>query len=46
MKKEKDNRGTKSSSFGSPGRINHDASSFYSSKLYEGLPKGKKIKYT
>ena len=26
--------GTKTSSFGSPGRINHDSSSFYNSKLY------------
>ena len=31
--------GTKTSAFGSPGRINHDSSSFYTSKLYEGLPK-------
>jgi DNA modification methylase len=30
--------GTKTSSFGSPGRINHDSTSFYASKLYEGLP--------
>jgi len=38
--------GTKTSSFGSPGRINHDSTAFYTSKLYEGLPKEKKIKYT
>ena len=31
-------RGTQTSSFGSPGRINHDSTSFYASKLYEGLP--------
>ncbi len=37
--------GTKTSSFGSPGRINHDASSFYASRLYEGLPKEKVVKY-
>ena len=37
--------GTKTSSFGSPGRINHDSSDFYSSKLYEGLNKGKKVTY-
>jgi len=30
-------KGTQTSSFGSPGRINHDSSSFYASKLYEGL---------
>lgn len=32
-------RGTKTSAFGSPGRINHDSSAFYASKLYEALPK-------
>ena len=31
--------GTKTSTFGSPGRINHDSTKFYSSRLYEGLPK-------
>lgn len=36
---------TKTSTFGSPGRINHDSSMFYSSRLYEGLPKEKKVKY-
>jgi len=29
--------GTKTSSFGTPGRINHDSTEFYSSKLYEGM---------
>ena len=28
--------GTKTSSFGTPGRINHDSSEFYDSKLYAG----------
>jgi DNA modification methylase len=28
---------TKTSPFGSPGRVNHDASSFYASKLYDNL---------
>jgi len=37
--------GTKTSSFGSPGRINHDSTPFYSSRLYEGLPKEEKTKY-
>jgi site-specific DNA-methyltransferase (adenine-specific) len=38
--------GTKTSSFGTPGRINHDSSEFYNSKLYQGLriPK-KNVKY-
>jgi len=29
--------GTKTSSFGAPGRINHDSTKFYNSRLYEGL---------
>jgi len=29
---------TKTSDFGSPGRINHDATAFYASRLYDGLP--------
>lgn len=46
MKKPYSKRGTKTSSFGSPGRINHDATQFYSSKLYEGLPKEQEVEYT
>jgi site-specific DNA-methyltransferase (adenine-specific) len=38
-------RGTRTSSFGSPGRINHDSTRFYTSKLYEGLPKEQAVKY-
>jgi len=38
--------GTKTSAFGSPGRINHDSSKFYNSKLYEGLNNGKDVEYT
>jgi len=45
MKVNHRKRGTKTSSFGSPGRINHDATSFYASRLYEGLPKEEKVKY-
>lgn len=37
--------GTKTSAFGSPGRINHDSTPFYTSKLYEGLPKEETVKY-
>jgi len=37
--------GTKTSAFGSPGRINHDSTAFYTSKLYEGLPKEEIIEY-
>ena len=39
------NNGTKTSSFGSPGRINHDSSKFYKSRLYEGLPTEKEVKF-
>jgi len=38
--------GTKTSSFGSPGRIAHDSTPFYASKLYEGLPKEEAVEYT
>ncbi|MCX7765754.1 MAG: site-specific DNA-methyltransferase [Candidatus Sumerlaeia bacterium] len=38
-------KGTATSSFGSPGRINHDSTRFYASRLYEGLPKEKVVKY-
>jgi len=37
--------GTKTSTFGSPGRINHDATPFYKSRLYEGLPNEEFVKY-
>lgn len=37
--------GTVTSSFGSPGRINHDSSQFYNSRLYEGLITDEKIKH-
>lgn len=36
--------GTSTSSFGSPGRINHDSSPFYNSRLYEGIFVDKKAK--
>jgi len=38
-------RGTKTSSFGSPGRIGHDSTPFYTSRLYEGLPKEETVNY-
>ncbi len=45
MNKAKPNprkRGTKTSAFGTSGRINHDSSEFYNSKLYAGqVPAGK-----
>jgi len=36
--------GTETSAFGAPGRINHDSTKFYKSRLYEGLDLGKKVK--
>jgi len=45
MQVKRRKNGTKTSSFGSPGRINHDSSLFYSSKLYEGLPKESHVSY-
>jgi len=45
MKTNRRKKGTQTSSFGSPGRINHDSTSFYTSKLYEGLPKENKVEY-
>ncbi|MFZ3062239.1 MAG: site-specific DNA-methyltransferase [Actinomycetota bacterium] len=38
-------KGTQTSAFGSPGRINHDSTSFYTSKLYEGLPREEVVEY-
>ncbi len=37
--------GTKTSAFGSPGRINHDSTSFYASRLYDELPKEERVGY-
>jgi site-specific DNA-methyltransferase (adenine-specific) len=36
---------TKTSSFGSPGRIGHDASAFYAARLYSGQPQGTAVPY-
>ncbi len=43
---KKETKSTESSSFGTPGRISHDASHFYSSRMYENLPKEEKVPYT
>jgi site-specific DNA-methyltransferase (adenine-specific) len=37
--------GTRTSAFGSPGRVSHDSTPFYASKLYEGLPKEEITEY-
>jgi site-specific DNA-methyltransferase (adenine-specific) len=41
MNGEPKKNGSKTSSFGSPSRANHDSSKFYSRRLYEGLPREK-----
>lgn len=45
MRTNRKRKGTKTSSFGSPGRIGHDSTRFYMSRLYEGLPKEAIVKY-
>ena len=42
--KRKERKGTKTSSFGSSGRENHDSSEFYGSKLYSEIEIPKKVK--
>jgi len=37
--------GTKTSSFGTPGRINHDSTEFYSSKLYEDMKIPERVRF-
>jgi len=37
--------GTETSSFGTSGRINHDSTKFYNTRLYEGITQAKKVKY-
>lgn len=38
VKRKNREKGTTTSSFGSPGRFGHDSSGFYNSRLYEGMP--------
>jgi len=45
LDKKPNRKGTTTSSFGTPGRIYHDSSKFYNSKLYEGIKRGKKVNY-
>ncbi|WP_457571060.1 DNA-methyltransferase [Desulfovulcanus sp.] len=37
--------GTRTSSFGTPGRINHDSTKFYNSRLYEGVVVDENVRY-
>lgn len=43
--KSRKKKGTQTSAFGAPGRVSHDSTSFYTSRLYEGLPAEQKGKY-
>jgi site-specific DNA-methyltransferase (adenine-specific) len=45
LKTNRNRKGTRTSAFGSPGRIGHDSTPFYNSKLYEALPKEKNTEY-
>jgi len=36
---------TKTSAFGTPGRVGHDSSMFYAGKLYDGQPRGQDVPY-
>ena len=45
MQKRRKNNGTKTSSFGSPGRFGHDSTQFYASRLYEGITQANHIPY-
>ena len=41
----KKRKGTRTSTFGVPGRINHDSSTFYASRLYEEFPSEASVEY-
>jgi modification methylase len=45
INKKYNRNGTKTSSFGTPGRSNHDSTKFYNTKLYKGLSNVSKEKY-
>ncbi len=45
MKYNSGKKSTRTSAFGSPGRVNHDSTPFYTSKLYEELPKEEAVSY-
>jgi len=43
--KDKQKKGTETSSFGVTKRENHDSTKFYNSRLYKLLPKEQKVEY-
>ena len=38
-------KNTKTSSFGSPGRVGHDSTAFYAARLYADQPQAESIEY-
>ncbi len=45
MKSGPPKKKTRTSSFGTPGKISHDSSTFYAGKLYRELPKAEEVAY-
>ncbi len=45
MTEKKEIKSTQTSAFGTPGRISHDSSQFYNSRMYDDLRKGKSVPY-
>ncbi len=45
MKNPPAKKKTRTSAFGTPGRISHDSSSFYAGKLYARMPQGQEVDY-
>jgi len=43
--KDKKSKSTETSAFGTPGRVSHDASRFYNSRLYQDLNKAEEVPY-
>ncbi|MFW6105703.1 MAG: DNA-methyltransferase, partial [Chloroflexota bacterium] len=45
MQKRRNSNGTKTSSFGAPGRFGHDSTKFYASRLYKGITQENYLPY-
>jgi len=45
VQKRRKSNGTKTSSFGAPGRFGHDSTQFYASRLYEGITQENHVTY-
>ena len=42
---EEKKQGTETSAFGTPGRVSHDSSRFYNSRMYQDISNGRKVRY-